>query len=62
MLPINSSLGEVLKVQMASQSLKIWTHLSLKWGPDSIFQRFPRLSDYGDPSNKTRTLTNIYKM
>lgn len=29
---------------------------------DSIFQRFPRLPDHGGPSNKTRTLTNIYKM
>lgn len=42
---LNSSLGELLRVQMASQSLKIWTQLSLKWGLGSIFQRFLRLSD-----------------
>lgn len=41
--PTNSSLGELLKIQMTSQPLKIWTHLGLKWGPDiSIFQRVPR--------------------
>lgn len=36
--PPNSSLGELLKIQMTSQPLKIWIHLGLKWGPDiSIF-------------------------
>lgn len=61
--PTNSSLGELLKIQMTSQPLKIWTHLGLKWGPDiSIFQRVPRWSNYEGPATKTRILIKICKI